>query len=509
MISVTMILIRPPAAPGLDYAHLNIKDLNVDLQEFLFSPEKIAGALKASSFKEKSGFRLDALRTNFAYGDQETYLRNLYLKTPNTLLRDELSLRYKNLDQLTNDIGKAKLKLRLTDSRIAFADILLLVPDLAKTPPFDKEPNGVVKGSGQITGSVDDMLISKARFTMLDGTVLNVDGRLRGLPDPEKLAMELNIPEISSTKADLLRILPDSTLPSSIELPDAIKVSGKINGSMEDLTLATTINTSFGTGTFSGNLKNITDSLRAQYNGTLTFSEFDLGKMLKQPPSELGKLTLRTDLEGVGYAPKTMVARLDGTIESADIKGYVYQNLRLKGDIDHGLTNISANMDDRNIDLDLNAQADLSKEYPSVKADLAISNLDLTALNLYADSLKVKGNVKVNMSSTNPENPLGTVNIDSLVLTHHRKPIGISNINVQLTDSSGGRQAYIDSPFLKAKMTGNYSYTELGDAMLTEVGKHFKTQDLTYKEITKPVNFDLDAIRDQSPGHSAFCARPP
>ncbi|WP_353717441.1 translocation/assembly module TamB domain-containing protein [Dyadobacter sp. 676] len=494
-----------PAVPkGLDYAHLDIKDLNVYLQDFLFSPENIAGTLKSAAFKDKSGFRLDAFRTDFAYGNQETYLRNLYLKTPNTLLRDELSLRYKNLDQLTNDIGKVKLKLRLTDSRIAFADILLLAPDLAQTPPFDKEPNGVVNGTGQITGSVDDMLISKAKFTMLDGTVLIADGRLRGLPDAEKLAMDLNIGEISSTKADLLKMLPDSTVPASIELPDAIKISGKVNGSMEDLTLTTTINSSFGSGTFSGNLKNITDSLRAQYNGTLTFSEFDLGKLMKQPASEMGKLTLRTDVEGVGYAPKTMKARLDGNIESADIKGYVYQNLKLKGDIDHGLAHISANMNDRNIDLDLNAQADLSKEYPSVKADLEVANLDLTALNLYADSLKVKGNVKVDMPSTNPENPLGTIKMDSLVLTHHRKPIGISNINVQLTDSSGGRQAYIDSPILKAQMTGQYSYTELGDAILTEVGKHFKSPDLTYKEVTKPINFALDATLTNHPAVQAF-----
>jgi translocation and assembly module TamB len=332
-----------PAIPkGLDYAHLNIKDLNVDLQDFLFSPENIAGALKSASFKEKSGFRLDALRTNFAYGDRETYLRNLYLKTPNTLLRDELSLRYKNPDQLTDDIGRVKLKLRLTDSRVAFADILLLVPDLAKTPPFDKDPNGVVKGTGQITGSVDDMLISKAKFTMLDGTVLSADGRLKGLPNAEKLSMDLNINEISSTKADLLKMLPDSAVPASIELPDAIRLSGKVKGSMEDLTLATTLTTSFGTGTFSGNLKNITDSLRAQYNGTLTLTEFDLGKLTKQPPTEMGKLTLRADVDGIGYAPKTMKARLDGNIESADIKGYVYQNLKLKGDIDHGLANISA-----------------------------------------------------------------------------------------------------------------------------------------------------------------------
>ncbi|OJV17635.1 MAG: translocation/assembly module TamB [Dyadobacter sp. 50-39] len=494
----------PAVAKGLDYAHLNIKDLNIDLRNFLFSPENIAGALKSASFQDKSGFRLDALRTDFAYGDQETYLRNLYLKTPNTLLRDELSLRYKNLDQLTNDIGKVKLKLRLTDSRIAFADILLLAPDLAKTPPFDKEPNGVVKGTGQITGSVDDMLVSKARFTMLDGTVLSADGRLRGLPDAEKLDMDLNINEISSTRADMLKMLPDSAVPASIELPEAVRISGKVKGSMENLTLATTINTSFGTGTFSGNLKNITDSLRAQYNGTLTLAEFDLGKLTKQPPTEMGKLTLRTEVEGTGYAPKTMKARLDGNIESADIKGYVYQNLRLKGDVDHGLANISANMGDRNIDLDLNAQADLSKEYPSVKADLDVTNLNLTALNLYADSLQVKGSIKVDMPSTNPENPLGTVNVDSLVLTHHRRPVGISNINVQLTDSSGGKQANIQSPFLSAKMTGQYSYTELGDAILTEVGKHFKSPDLTYKEVTKPVNFALDATLTNHPAIQIF-----
>ncbi|WP_031530714.1 translocation/assembly module TamB domain-containing protein [Dyadobacter crusticola] len=489
-----------PAQPkGLDFAHLNVKDLNIDLQDFIFSPEVISGALKSGSFNEKSGFKLQEFHTNFAYGEQETYLRNLLVRTPNTILRDELSLRYANMDQLTKDIAKVKLKLRLTNSRVSFADVLLIMPDLAKTPPFDKEPNGVVQGSANITGSVDDMLISKADFRMLNGTVLNVNGRVQGLPEAEKLAMDLNISEISSTRQDLMKMLPDSAVPASIELPENVKISGKVKGSMDNLTMTTTINTSFGTGTFSGNLKNITDSLRAQYNGTLAFQDFDLGKLMKQPPQEMGKLTLRTDLEGVGYAPTTMKARLDGTIASADIKGYVYQNLQLKGDVDHGLANITADMQDRNIDVNLTAQADLSKEYPTVKADVSIDNLDLTALNLYADSLQVKGNIKVDMPSTNPENPLGTVNINNLVLTHHRRPIGVSDINMALTDSSGQKQANIDSPFLKVKMEGDYSYTELSDALLTEVGKHFKAPSLTYTEVTKPVNFTLAATVTNHP----------
>jgi hypothetical protein len=494
-----------PAQPkGLDFAHLDVKNLNINLQEFIFSPENIAGSLKSGSFQEKSGFKLQEFRTNFKYGAQETYLRNLYVKTPNTLLRDELSLRYKNLDELAKDIANVKIKLRLTDSRVAFADILLLVPDLSKTPPFTKEPNGMLKGSGLVTGSVNDMLISKARFSMLDGTVLALDGRIQGLPDANKLAMDMNINELSSTRADLMKMLPDSAVPASIELPEDIKITGKVKGSMEDLTMTTTINTSFGIGTFSGNLKNITDSIRAQYNGTLAFNDFDLGKLMKQPPEQMGKLTLRTDLIGVGYAPKTMKASLDGTVASADIRGYVYNNLTLRGDVDNGLANVSATMNDQNIDVDLTAQADLSKEYPSVKADVSIDKLDLTALHLYADSLQIKGDIKVDMPSTNPENPLGTIDINDFTLTHHRRPITLDSINVQLTDSSGQRQANIKSPFLKAQMKGDFVYTEIADALLTEVGKHFKAPDLTYNTVTKPVNFTLDATLSNHPAIAMF-----
>lgn len=494
-----------PAQPkGLDFAHLDVKNLNIDLQEFIFSPENIAGSLKSGSFEEKSGFKLQEFRTNFKYGAQETYLRNLYVKTPNTLLRDELSLRYKNLDELAKDIANVKIKLRLTDSRVAFADILLLVPDLAKTPPFNKEPNGSLKGSGLITGSVDDMLISKARFSMLDGTVLSLDGRVKGLPDANKVAVDLTINELSSTKQDLMKMLPDSAVPASIELPENIKITGKAKGSMEDITLSTTISTSFGIGTFSGTLKNITDSLKAQYNGTLAFNDFDLGKLMKQPAEQMGKLTLRTDLEGVGYAPSTMRARLDGTVASADIKGYVYNNLTLKGDVDNGLANVAATMNDQNIDVDLTAQADLSKEFPSVKADVSIDKLDLTALNLYADSLQVVGDIKVDMPSTNPANPLGTIDVNGLTLTHHRKPITIDSMNVQLTDSSGLRQANIKSPFLKATMKGDFVYTEIANAILTEVSKHFKSPDLTYTPITKPVNFTLDATVSNHPSIAMF-----
>ncbi|MEO6686778.1 MAG: AsmA family protein, partial [Dyadobacter sp.] len=113
-----------PIAKGLDYAHLDIKKLNVDLKDFLFSTDNITGKLAKSSFEDKSGFKVLSLRTDFGYGAKQTYLRKLYFQTPNTLLRDELTLRYNKIDDLTKNLNKVKIRLNLTDTHLAFSDIL-------------------------------------------------------------------------------------------------------------------------------------------------------------------------------------------------------------------------------------------------------------------------------------------------------------------------------------------------------------------------------------------------
>jgi len=66
------------------------------------------------------------------------------------------------------------------------------------------------------------------------------------------------------------------------------------------------------------------------------------------------------------------------------------------------MANISAKMDDENIRVNVDGQADLSKEYPTVKGEVKIDELNLTALNLYSDSLRIKGDIKVDMLSTRP-----------------------------------------------------------------------------------------------------------
>ncbi len=484
---------EPRLPKGMDFAHLDISDFTADLNNFKFSDTNISGNLERAAFNEQSGFIVQQAKADFAYAEKQTFLKNMYLKTPSTLLRDELVLQYKNQEQLSENIGKVQLRVKLVNSQLAFSDVLLLVPDLKDMPPFSKSPNGLLKGDALITGTVDNMLISKANFSTLEGTVLRTSGRISGLPDTDRLSVNISIDEMASTRQDLMKMLPDSALPSSIELPENLNITGKVQGGLDDITLDAQIATSLGNGSFAGNVRNATDSVNATYNGRLSFTEFDMGRFLKQPPEELGKLTLTTDVDGRGFSPTTMQARLNGTVASASVKGYTYNNLKLDGTIDNGLADFTANITDSNIDLNLTAKADLNGEYPTVNANADIRKINLQALNLYEEALSLQGQIDANLTSTDPTNPLGVIAVRNFVLTKDGEPVRLDSVDVRLTSEGTTKDATVDAPFMQAHLSGTFDYARLADVVLTEMNKYFTVPDVPYQPVEGPYDMKLDA----------------
>ena len=482
----------PKLAKGMDYAHLDVRKLNVDMNRFIYSTDSTAGQLTHASFQEKSGFDLQKLSSDFAYTSQQTYLKKLYLKTPSTLLQDEVVLTYKSLAQLTDDLGKVKVKVNLEKGRLGFSDVLLLAPDLRTVPPFSDHPRGALSGTALITGTVNNLLISKASFTSLSGTNLAVKGRITGLPDSDRMVVDLSGIALNTTRKDLESLMPKGTLPSSVQLPEKIGLVGDVSGSMKDLTLKAQVNTTLGNGFFSGKLKDITDTARATYEGTMSLIQFDLGKLMSQPASELGTISMMADVKGQGLNPKTMQAKVDGTIQRASIKGYEYHNLTLSGGISKGMADIVGAIYDDNIALKLNATADLTHQYPALNAQAEIGRLDLGALHLYSDSIVIKGAIKMDFASTNPADPQGSIHSAGLVVEKHGKRIPVENFDVVLRSENGMRIATIEAPFLKARMNGEFDYAQLGAILSTEINKYFNLADSGAVAVTEPYSVDLD-----------------
>lgn len=493
----------PRQIKGLDYGHLDLGNLVLVLKNYVYSSTNISGQLSKSSFTEQSGLALQNLTTNFTYGNKEIGLRNLYLKTPQTVIRDEVVMQYDTIADLNNNLGNVRVKVSIKQSQLAVKDLLLLLPDLAKNPTFKENQNDIIKADGIIAGRINNLAIPKLTITGFGATKVLAKGNITGLPDANKLGFNLDIDEISTTKEDIIKLVGEKTLPESIEIPEKITVRGKLRGKADDLQVDASLNSELGLAQFTGKLVNFVKGQNQAYDGKLTLEDFDAGKLIKQPEN-VGKLTLEVNAKGTGIDPKTMNASFDGTAKKAVLKGYEYNNVVLKGDIHNQIADINASLDDPNADFKLVARIDLSQPYPGVEGNVSINSLDLKKLNLYAEDFKIKGDIKVDLASTDPKNPIGKVSINQAVLEIGGKTIPLDTTNLVIQNLPEGRKIVLASPVVNAEIEGNFDYTRLLDMVLTEVNKYFTIPDVPYTPVTEAYDISIKAKVNQHPLIQSF-----
>ena len=123
---------------GMDFSHINSQDLSLDVDNFVMNTDSVSGNIRKGTVKEKSGFELDALQGDFLYASNQTYLRNIYIKTPGSEIQRTAELRYASLDALHNDFAKTVFNLYITNTRLQVKDILLEQINKLKKGEFDE-----------------------------------------------------------------------------------------------------------------------------------------------------------------------------------------------------------------------------------------------------------------------------------------------------------------------------------------------------------------------------------
>ncbi|MFY7910229.1 MAG: hypothetical protein ACOVO2_11775, partial [Emticicia sp.] len=488
---------------GLDPAHIGIEKLSFKLNKFIFAQNQISGELKNTTFSEKSGLIVQNIGSNFNYTDKALTLKKLIIKTPNTLLQDELAMQYNSVEDFSKNLGNVGIKLNLKKSQLAVKDLLILVPTLAENPTFKGKTNEIIKVDGAVSGRVNNLLVSKLTVDGFGETHLQVKGKIVGLPNTDKMVLDMELGALSMTKADILRMAGDSAIPKSIELPQMVSLEGKIKGGLQNLILDASLDSDLGGAAFKGTLKNITADKNQSYDGKITLQNFDLGKLTKQPEN-VGKLTLEASVKGTGLDPKTMNTTVEGIAQKAVVKGYEYNNLTLKGTIKDQIADFNASVNDENAKVVVNTKVNLADEYPAIEAKVNIGELDLNKLKLYAGSLSLKGDIEMNMVSTNPENPLGKILINNATLKKDGKTIPLDNIDLEIRNVNNRRDIGLKSPFLNAQIDGQFIYTQLSDILLTEVNKYFALPDIAYKPITTPYDLSINAKLNNHPIIKSF-----
>lgn len=465
----------PVQRTGMDYGHLNFKNLNLNADDFIFAGDTIAGKINSASLTEKSGFELKRLNANFFYSDNKTYLEDLYLQTDKSLIRNEVRLAYTSIEDISRNPGDLRIEADLNNSRLAIKDFLVFVPQLASIEPFKGNANTVVNIDGKVHGKVSNLVIPELEITGFRNTGLRASGKITGLPNMENAFFDLNIYSFNTRRSDIYSFVPRGTIPTNIRVPEALSLNGTFRGGMTRFYTNLNLNSSFGSAKTDGNFSfgNV-----PSYDARITTYNFNVGRLIKQEAT-MGRVTLALNVDGSGMDAQSFSGTVNGKVIRAQYNNYNYRNLTLNARATNGRVTAKAFMADPNINFDLNATANFRGRYPAIRGTIDVDSLDLQKLNFSDDDFRFRGKIVADLETADIDYLNGDILLTNALVVTKGKRVPLDSFFVASTASADSNTLKVRSEFLNANASGDYQLTQIVPAIQSTLYHYYNPNGAT------------------------------
>lgn len=487
---------------GMDYGHLDINNLNIAATNLLYNLDTTALTINKAGFKEKSGFVLNELNTDFLFTGTEISLRNLFIRTPGTVLRKDFVLTYPSLEKLAANPASMLLNLYIQSSSVQVKDILTFAPMLRTLPAF-ANPNQIWDLNGRIYGHINDLHFNDLRFKGLSNTTLFLNGTLKGLPDPKKFIADLDIKYLKTGRKDILSLIPKGSAPTAFTLPESISAVGRIKTSMNDLVSDITISTSLGSAKLKGSLTNYSNPKLAKYDYAVNANGIDLGTIMKDKTT-YGTLSATFKIKGSGFDPNTANAVASGVINSIGYNKYTYKNVKFDGSIANGSYKANGSIRDPNIDMSFVANGVFQGKYPSVKFTADIDSIKPQALHLTPQAIIYHGKMEGDFTNLDPDNLKGNLFVTKSVLVTNSERTQLDSVRLFADNTNGQQLIRLQSPFMFAEIKGQYKLTQLGDIIQQSIDPYFSMTGTKNTNRVDAHDFTVTAKAFDNPALRAF-----
>lgn len=462
-----------PTRQGMDFNHLNFSKLNVEVKDFKMQNNTFAGSVNSAEIQEARGLDIREFNTDFVYNEKEAYLKDLYLETPRTVLRDEVVLNYNSIEQLSSNLGAVKISANIKDSKVGFADILNLAPDLRNTAPFNKYPNAILNVNANVKGNVNDLLINNLKVSGLDQLRVAASGRIKNATNPNNLYYDLRIAELSSSARTIYNLVPKNTIPNNISLPSNMSIKGTAKGTTKvvdaNLNLYSTSGNAAVVAKVDMRRKN-----RELYDVKANLQGLQIGRIIKN--KDIGAISAQIYAKGESFDFKNANADLRGHVASAIYKGYRYQNMNLTGKIRRGAYNIILNSKDPNANMQLTASGVYNEKNPTVKVNGNILKLDLNKLGFYKDQMILAGKIDGDFTNLDPDHLNGYLNLKDFAFSDTKEIYPVQEINLKASSTADSTNIVFNSQIADVELRGKYRLTQIFGALTQTINQYYQFQ---------------------------------
>ncbi len=475
-----------------DFNHMMLSDVNGIIEDLRIMNDTTSFSIYNLGFRESSGFILDKMGSSVVIAGQNIFLKSASLDLENSVLKIPLfAMTTDSVNGFKNFTEKVKLNILLDKSLISSRDLKYFI---AKTDSLNES----VWISGKVLGTISELRGRDIKLTYRNYTTLDCDFDFSGLPKIENTFLYIGVNNLKTNAKDIEQIrLPGKN--KQIIIPDAIRNLGNIsfNGSFTGFTTDFVTYGEFRT--IDGNIR--TDiSLRPEKDnrykvkGLLTGTNINLGELTGK--SELlGKISMRSNIDGYAYSLKKFSANLTGKIDSIEFNKYVYRNITLNGAFTEKTWDGSVNIVDKNIKLDLLGLLNFNNALPEFDFTLNVADAKLYNLNL--DKLDTTSSVTMlltsNFKGNNIDNLDGEIKLLNSNFKKYNTSLELYDFSIRTYKENEKPVLSLRTDFVDADIKGYYNFAGLAEVVKSTLGNLMPSQfHFTGKEYDKKNNFNFD-----------------
>lgn len=505
---------RTKAADLLDYNHLDVFDINIDIDSFHYTEDVFKGSINKIALKEKSGFELYELSSQQAtISDKIVELNDMKLITPQSNIGDNLVMKFQKYTDFRDFNNKVNMIADFNNAEVAIKDIMVFAPVLKKNNFFKQNENEVVKIDGQIRGSVNKLRGKDLVLNIAKNTIIQGDFNTRDLSVKGEEFLGLKLDRFKSNIKTLRLLVPGFNPPENFDKLGTLGFSGRFDGFFNDFVAFGNLSTDLGKAEMDMHMNLKQGRALADYEGKLSLINFDLKSWSGN--NNLGFISFVSEVKnGVGLTLETASANLTGKIQDFTFKDYTYNNITLDGVLKKNLFDGKLVSKDKNIDFIFNGKIDFLDSIPKFNFDASINRFDLLALNLSSQPLVLKGDLDLDFENFKVSDIIGggafydfqilnetdTFNIDTLIMKLDQNEFLVQSDVIEL--SMNGIFDIQEVPLLFAQyLVRNFpEFSEkfnirARDKSLKESAFNFNLRIPNSKNLTKLIDPKLDTIR--------------
>lgn len=486
---------------GLDYSHLNSEDLSLDVKDFVMNPDSVAAKITKGNVKEKSGLQIDAVQGDILYASNQTYLRNLYIKTPGSEIQRSAELRYASFDALTNDFAKTVFSLNITNTRLQVKDILVFAPQLRNNPAL-RNPNDIWYVNIVGNGTLNQLNFQKLQFNGLRNTQLDANGTLTGLMNPKEAGGNFRINRFHTSQTDLALFTGQRLSTQQVNLPEEFDINGNISGNAGKLHTDLNVNSSAGFIALNGSFSDLMNPKTTSYNASIRTNGLQLGRILRQQDM-IGSVSGNFLLNGRGLTPDAIHTKFVGNISSLGYNHYQYHYIKASGSLRGSAFNIKTDINDPNADLNLAVSGNFSNN-PSFKIDGMVDSVKLQPLHFTPDPMIFRGKIDGSVANLNADNPDLNVLITKVLFVSNNDRLPLDTVQLISGRNDTANYIRLKSDVANAMLVGQYRFTELGSIIQNSIQPYFTVIPSSQTPQLHPYDFNFTADVIYTPIMSQF-----